>query len=1060
MKRVKQTVASVMALTMAVSAFSVVVSADEVSDAVNAAQQSISADKTKVDLSTITRKNTTIDVTIPDYQLRTTGLQYTWKGPLTIEGGKTAVISLDTDIGELAGATITVVGVDGQTFTKTFSTNPEDENYNKKLFNGKTIVLDLAEIGKPSSIQSVYTNAREGEDTDVLYGEDVLTTPAITSISVAPLYGYDSVEPWKKKEIEDYNNKVKGTKAEITYTHPYFVKQVTEDGTQYNEITVNGVPGAEYDGYQAYLRDEKKFAETAAPYLKNTNAVLAGVPAELMGPNGEFPTAEEVWNYFSKQVGASTDAIDCKWNPATLSKYAGLTDNDFELTGTAKYEVSPSINANSAHGKAFAAVNKFALANGEAFFNPIIADAFGSARGKKIDITLAWQCKAGAQQDAIMYIILSDKVSGAQAAYKCDPVADLDAAANIVLNPVDVNTDLSAQLNNAPVKKTTVKGANPITLTKTTDYSETALKAATTGNAWATGQISTYTGAGVEKLKDNTADTVANKVPEGIDFDASIKADIIQSLNKQVGNRVDSEASLSLNTTVMTETGKAAFTLTYKQKGTGTMNDATVTFQTAALDVNNLPDELVLSNGSTALRLKVSDKDALKAALITERNGEKFTAWQPATQGGLSTNSAALGVYSPAVAATAPKAEDVIELMTKAGLTKPTKAAWKFKTAEKKPQDLDVNAYKKGESAYTSKSDFLATYPNVVDAIKNMKTGLTAWDVPPDGSTYPGGHEPCTGKKYLTIDMGKEFDPSAPSNNGNATSTLVKKNRVFGVYNEKEQRWESAWTNITSWADYYVDAYNSDNTTAAYAPGVLAEMNDIIGSNKGAVISIHLDPEGFEDFDDRSVDSKRWFAMNNSCVLRVNGVSSGQYANLVSYDATASTFSFNWDDIAKDRYSDTSVLVRALEILTSEKAECDTITISIPDQKAYLDAITPPEVKPNDKPTDNDNKGDKDTIIEIQDGDKTDSDNQDIAPPDDDNTPPASTTAADVKPIPDDITTTKDNKDDVPPVTTKEVVDVTVPANNGTPTTGEPIALGIIPLAVAGIVAAIKKKIS
>lgn len=1057
MKRVKKTVASVMAAMTAVSAFSVVVSADDVKDAVNAAQQNVSAtaSTTKVDLSTITRKNTTIDVTIPNYQLRTTGLQYTWKGPLTIEGGKTAVVSLDTDIGDLFGATVTIVGVDGQTFTKVFSSNPEDENYNAKLFDGKKIVLDLAEIGKPSSIQSVYTNAREGEDTDVLYGEDVLTTPAISSITVTPLYGYDAVEPWKKSEIETYNNKVKGAKAEITYTHPYFVKQVTENGTQYNEITVNGVPGKEYDGYEAYLRDEKKFQDEASKPLKNTNEVVAGVPAELIKEDGTFPTAEEVWTYFSKQVGDSTDAVENKWEAAALSVFDGLTDADFEKTTAAKYALSATVGTTSNFDKVCNAVNKFATVSGEAFFRPIIADAFGSATAKQIDISMAWQAADNAgKTDATMYIILSDKVSGAQAAYKSDLVSDVETAASIVLKPVAVGTDISKQLNNAPVKQTTVAGTQNITLTKTTDYDEAVLKTVKNGAVWATGVVGTYTGDGYESMKATVADSVKNKVPAGIDFSESIKASLIQSLNKQVGNRVDSNATLTLNTTVITDTEKVAFTLYFSQKGTGTLADKDVVFQSSAIDVNNLPDELVLSNGSVAVRLKVSDKAKLKAALITERaGGQKFTAWIPVATDKLSSNLAGLGTYYPAISATSPDSDDVIEKMTKAGLTKPTKSAWKFKTAEKKPQDLDVNAYKKGESAYTSKSDFLATYPNVIEAIKNMKQGLTAWDVPPDGSTYPGGHEPCTGKKYLTIELGREYDPSAPTAPGSATSTLVKKNRVFGVYNKDAACWESAWANITAWPDYYVDAYNSANTTSAYAPGVLAEMNDIIGSNKGAVISIHLDPNGFEDFDSRSVDSKRWFAMNNSCVLRVNGVSSGQYANLVSYDPTASTFSFNWDDIAKDKYSDTSVLVRALEILTSEKAECDTITISIPDQKAYIAAITPTEVKPDNTPT---NTGDdKDTVIEIKDGDKTNSDNQEIAPPDDSNTPP--TTTADVQPIPDDVTTAKN--EDKPPVTTKDVVDVTVPSNNNTPTTGEPVALGIIPLAVAGVVAALKKKI-
>ena len=329
----------------------------------------------------------------------------------------------------------------------------------------------------------------------------------------------------------------------------------------------------------------------------------------------------------------------------------------------------------------------------------------------------------------------------------------------------------------------------------------------------------------------------------------------------------------------------------------------------------------------------------------------------------------------------------------------------------------------------------------------------------PTANLYSKGKSKCTDKAEY-----KDPDAISPTTFGNATTDMEKENRVFGIYNEEKKQWEPHWVNITSWHDYYTPKYNGSDSTAVYTPGVLAEINDIIGQNKGAVISLHADPEGFES-DGRNNDVKTWFELNGRCVLRVNGSSSSMYANLVTYDSASSTFSFNWDEISKDRYNDNTIQVRTLEILSSEKMEVDTITVSIPDQDAWKEATGAKPVDPEDDVVQS--GGSDDNVIEIEDGDKTNSDNVEIEAPSDDDmdTPPADVNGEDtgtaettIADIPADLTPSTDAD-----ATQKPVVEVTTAATvateNSTPKTGETGALAIIPVALAAVAGVLKKKL-
>ena len=238
-------------------------------------------------------------------------------------------------------------------------------------------------------------------------------------------------------------------------------------------------------------------------------------------------------------------------------------------------------------------------------------------------------------------------------------------------------------------------------------------------------------------------------------------------------------------------------------------------------------------------------------------------------------------------------------------------------------------------------------------------------------------------------------------------------------------------------------------------------------------------------------DAYKFFnkAISGDMVLRVNGASTNAFTNLISYDPATSTMSFQWDDVTGAKFTDNILYVRSLDIMSSIDFDMDAVQITIPDQAQFAqkpeDEKKPEdEQKPEDekKPEDNDevlddekpaddddfedngddeiNSGESEenqsTIIQEPEDDDTDDNmddidlgNDDIFGDDEDDS---------LNNIIDNNDSNTDNVPVIDNVTPTPVEPTPVTPTPTTPSTGDAGVMAAIPALVAGAVAAAKRK--
>lgn len=292
---------------------------------------------------------------------------------------------------------------------------------------------------------------------------------------------------------------------------------------------------------------------------------------------------------------------------------------------------------------------------------------------------------------------------------------------------------------------------------------------------------------------------------------------------------------------------------------------------------------------------------------------------------------------------------------------------------------------------------------------------------------------------------------------------------------------------------WYYFAGDYDYRNSSY---FLAEMVDTIGSARGAIVSFHVDPNSLKKNEDLllayvdAYDAYKFFnkAISGDMVLRVNGASTNAFTNLISYDPATSTMSFQWDDVTGAKFTDNILYVRSLDIMSSIDFDMDAVQITIPDQAQFAqkpedekkpeDEQKPEdEKKPEDdndildeKPADDDdfedngddeiNSGESEenqsTIIQEPEDDDTDDDtddidlgNDDIFGDDEDDS---------LNNIIDNNDSNTDNVPVIDNVTPTPVEPTPVTPTPTTPSTGDAGVMAAIPALVAGAVAAAKRK--
>lgn len=118
---------------------------------------------------------------------------------------------------------------------------------------------------------------------------------------------------------------------------------------------------------------------------------------------------------------------------------------------------------------------------------------------------------------------------------------------------------------------------------------------------------------------------------------------------------------------------------------------------------------------------------------------------------------------------------------------------------------------------------------------------------------------------------------------------------------------------------------------------VLAQLNTIIGENRGVKVRFNVDPKTVTS---TTASTSQVGAFNTAMStagaarLRVNGLYATNLSAVASYDSTNNCFEFDWDAVAGDTKA-----VWMLELATYDAVGLTNIDIRIPDQEAYLAAI-------------------------------------------------------------------------------------------------------------------------
>jgi len=215
-----------------------------------------------------------------------------------------------------------------------------------------------------------------------------------------------------------------------------------------------------------------------------------------------------------------------------------------------------------------------------------------------------------------------------------------------------------------------------------------------------------------------------------------------------------------------------------------------------------------------------------------------------------------------------------------------------------------------------------------------------------------------------------------PNLNGKVTSASNP-----GTTSKPIELMDKEWYSFTGAYDYRHSSY------------YLAEIVDTIGDARGAVVSIHVDPNSLKKNDSlliasvSSYDARKFFsnALNGSMVLRANSASTNQFANVVKYDEATSTLSFFWDDITNAKFTDNVLYVRSLDFMSELELDIDSVQITIPDQAQF--AASAPTVGGEATPTTSESIGDGPVDGEIKNGEGENNDNVVLQEPEEEDVP-------------------------------------------------------------------------
>lgn len=125
---------------------------------------------------------------------------------------------------------------------------------------------------------------------------------------------------------------------------------------------------------------------------------------------------------------------------------------------------------------------------------------------------------------------------------------------------------------------------------------------------------------------------------------------------------------------------------------------------------------------------------------------------------------------------------------------------------------------------------------------------------------------------------------------------------------------------------------------------VLAQINSLIGDNKGCKLIFTVDPSTLPTTTATTQQNMFSYGYGMSAVgaarLRVNGAFALTYNDMASFDTATNTYTFDWDAVTAGKSGGVGNLaVWSLEFAATSPIGITGISVSVPDQEAYLAAI-------------------------------------------------------------------------------------------------------------------------
>lgn len=191
---------------------------------------------------------------------------------------------------------------------------------------------------------------------------------------------------------------------------------------------------------------------------------------------------------------------------------------------------------------------------------------------------------------------------------------------------------------------------------------------------------------------------------------------------------------------------------------------------------------------------------------------------------------------------------------------------------------------------------------------------------------------------YTTINTYAQLT-TALTNVSNKLATLSKlanvaTNTLGGIVNTSNKATAvSEARPYTMAANAWVNVGSMYCTDSGYP--VLAQLNTLIGDNRGAKIRFVVDPATV-----KTTKATNTGAFNTSVSIagaarvRVNGLYATNLSAVATYDSTNHCYEFDWDAIIGD-----APAAWMLELATYDSVGLTSIDVRIPDQEAYLKAI-------------------------------------------------------------------------------------------------------------------------